>query len=81
MITSCWRVFDIDERYGMFRSFKRGAITRAQVAGVSEADVNGAGQWRRVEVAEGRQAGGSMREHYTELVQLLDARLSFSRAL
>jgi hypothetical protein len=72
---------DIDERYGIFRSFKRGAITRAQEAGVSEADVNRAGQWRKVEAAKGRHAGGSMREHYTELVQLLDARLRFSRAL
>jgi hypothetical protein len=72
---------DIDGRYGIFRSFKRGAITRAQEAGVSEADVNRAGQWRKVEGAKGRQAGGSMREHYTELVQLLDARLRFSRAL
>jgi hypothetical protein len=72
---------DIDERYGIFRSFKRGAITRAQEAGVSDSDVNRVGQWRKVEVAKGRQAGGSMREHYTELVQLLDARLRFSRAL
>jgi hypothetical protein len=72
---------DIDERYGIFRSFKRGAITRAQEAGVSESDVNRVGQWRRVEGARGRQVGGSMREHYTELVQMLDARLRFSRAL
>jgi hypothetical protein len=72
---------DIDDRYGIFRSFKRGAITRAQEAGVAEADVNRAGQWRKVEAAKGRHAGGSMREHYTELVQLLDARLRFSRAL
>jgi hypothetical protein len=72
---------DIEERYGIFRSFKRGAITRAQEAGVGEADVNRVGQWRRVEMAQGRQVGGSMREHYSELVQMLDARLRFSRAL
>jgi hypothetical protein len=35
---------DIDERYGIFRPFKRGAITRAQEAGVSESDVNRVGQ-------------------------------------
>jgi hypothetical protein len=29
---------------------------------VSEADVNRAGQWQKVEAAKGRQAGGSMRE-------------------
>jgi hypothetical protein len=72
---------DIEERYGIFRSFKRGAITRAQEAGVREADVNRVGQWRKVEKAQGRQVSGSMREHYTELVQMLDARLRFSRAL
>jgi hypothetical protein len=45
-------------------------------AGVSESDVNRVGQWRKVELEKGRQAGGSMREHYRELVQLLEARLS-----
>jgi hypothetical protein len=43
--------------------------------------VNRVGQWRQVEMAKGRQVRGSMREHYTEHVQLLDARLRFSRAL
>jgi hypothetical protein len=37
--------------------------------------VNRVVQWRQVEIAKGRQVGGSMREHYTEHVQLLDARL------
>jgi hypothetical protein len=77
---------DIDERYGIFRSFNRGAITRAQEAGVSESDVNRVGA-----MPKGRQAGGSMREHYSiyqvqyqvqyctvqcsmEVVQLLDAK-------
>jgi hypothetical protein len=72
---------DIEEGYGIFRSFKRGAITRAQEAGVGEADVNRVDQWRRIEMAQGRQVGGSTREHYSELVQMLDARLRFSRAL
>jgi hypothetical protein len=49
---------DIDERYGIFRSFKRGANTRAQEAGVSESDVNLVGQWRQVELAKGRHLEG-----------------------
>jgi hypothetical protein len=59
----------IDERYGIFRSFRRGAIIRAQeVGGVSDSDVNQVGQWRNVEVAKGRQAGWSMRRRVGRLV-------------
>jgi hypothetical protein len=72
---------DIPEVYGISRSFKRGAITRAQEAGVSQPDVDFMGRWRTVERAAGRKPGRSMREHYTELVQMLDARLRFSKAL
>lgn len=72
---------DVDEQYGISRSFKRGVFTRAQEAGVSEADVSRMGRWRRVEHAAGRNVGGSMREHFSELVQMIDARLRFSWAL
>jgi hypothetical protein len=72
---------EIDEVYGVSRSFKRGAITRAQEAGVKQPEVEFMGRWRKIEQAAGRKPGRSMREHYTELVQMLDARLSFSKAL
>jgi hypothetical protein len=72
---------EIAEVYGISCSFKRGAITRAQEAGVSQPDVDFMGRWRMVERAAGRKPGRSMREHYTELVQMLDARLRFSKAL
>jgi hypothetical protein len=72
---------DIAEVYGVFRSFKRGAITRAQEAEVKQSDVEFMGRWRAVERAAGQKAGRSIREHYTELVQMLDARLRFSKAL
>jgi hypothetical protein len=79
-----FRLFDrvkIDETYGIFRSFKRGAITRAQEAKVPQAEVEFMGQWRSVEQAAGRKPSRSIREHYTELSQLLVTRLSFSKAL
>jgi hypothetical protein len=72
---------DIDEVYGVSRSFKRGAITRAQEAGVGQPEVEFMGRWRSVEQAAGRKPGRSIREHYTELAQMLDARLRFSKAL
>ena len=71
----------ISEVYGLFRSFKRGAITRAQEAGVSESDVNFMGRWRSVELAAGRKPGRLMREHYTEVSQLFCSRLRLSKAL
>jgi hypothetical protein len=72
---------DIAEVYGISRSFKRGDITRAQEAGVNQTDVEFMGRWRTVERAAGRKPGRLIREHYTELVQMLDARLRFSKAL
>jgi hypothetical protein len=72
---------EIEEVYGISRSFKRGAITRAQEAGVRQPEVEFMGRWRTVEQAAGRKPGRSVREHYTELVQMLDARLRFSKAL
>jgi hypothetical protein len=69
----------IDERYGIFRSFRRGAIIRAQeVGGVfgfrcqSSRPMAKCGGGERsagwlVDEAKGRQAGGSMRKHYKEL--------------
>ena len=72
---------DIAEVYGISRSFKRGAITRAQEAEVKQPDVEFMGRWRAVERAAGRKPGRSIREHYTKLVQMLDARLRFLKAL
>ena len=72
---------DIAEVYGIFRSFKRGAISRAQEANLKQPDVEFMGRWRAVERAAGRKPGRSIQEHYTELVQMLDARLRFSKAL
>jgi hypothetical protein len=40
---NCWRALIW---YGINQSFKQGAITQAQEAGVGEADVNKVGQWR-----------------------------------
>jgi hypothetical protein len=72
---------DIGEVYELFRSFKRGAITSAQEAGVSQPDVEFMGRWRSVEQAAGRKPGRSIREHYREIIQVLGPRLRFSRAL
>jgi hypothetical protein len=72
---------DIENVYGIYRSFKRGAITRAQEAGVPQTEVELMGRWRKAEQAAGRKPGGSIREHYTELVQLVGARVRFSKAL
>ena len=51
---------DIDEVYGVSRSFKRGAITRTQEAWVQQLDVKFMGRWRKVEQAAGRKHRRSM---------------------
>jgi hypothetical protein len=48
---------DIKEVYRISWSFKQGAITRAQEAGVRQPEVEFMGQWRTVEQAAGRKPG------------------------
>jgi hypothetical protein len=78
------KLFDgvkIEEVYRISRSFKRGAITRAQEVGVRQPEVEFMRQWRTVEQAAGWKPGRLVWGHYMELVQMLDARLRFSKAL
>ncbi len=72
---------DIAERFGIHRSFRRGATTRAQQANVPHNIIEMNNRWRKSQ----RRAGGlpnlPMAVLYTEIQQSLDVRLKFSRAL
>jgi hypothetical protein len=72
---------DVEGVYGFFRSFRRGATTRAREMGVSETDIDLINRWRKVERAEGMEPNMPVRDHYTEVVQLKSSRLRFSRSI
>jgi hypothetical protein len=69
---------DVLDAYFLARSFRRGATTRAQVAGVSEETVEWINRW-----GTGQEilVKGPMRIIYSERKLMLDHFLSFSRAL
>ena len=69
---------DVYSDYGLPRSFRRGATTRAQNAGVSPEDIDWINRWN----TGGEEfAHGPMRVQYADQKQLLNLYLRFSRAL
>ena len=72
---------DVQEEYGISRSFRRGATTQARNQRVSVHDIEAANRWRNVENAQGRKINQPMRDHYLEVSQILPTLLRFSAAL
>ena len=69
---------DVYADFGLARSFRRGATTRAQNAGVPAADIDWINRWN----TGGEEfAQGPMRVQYSDHKQLLNLFLRFSRAL
>ncbi len=72
---------DIPERFGIHRSFRRGATTRAQQANVPHNIIEMNNRWRKSQRRSGGLPNLPMAVLYTEIQQSLDIRLKFSRAL
>ena len=72
---------EVTEVYGFSRSFRRGSTTRAKEAGISESLVDEINRWSKVERAQGKRPALPLRDHYTEVVQLLERRIRYSAAL
>lgn len=72
---------DVQEEYGISRSFRRGATTHARNQGVSASDIDAANRWRNAENAQGRKISQPMRDHYVDVRQMLPTLLRFSQAL
>jgi hypothetical protein len=72
---------DVYEDYGLARSFRRGATTRAQNSGVSGPDIDYINRWSTA--LEGPQPyfSGNMRVHYSDQAQMVETFLRFSLAL
>ena len=72
---------NIREKYSLFRSLRRGATARAVDMKVSEASIDLHNRWRARELLKGQRKRSSMRDYYTDLSLVLNARLEFSRIL
>ena len=69
---------DVSDVYFLARSFRRGATTRAQLAKVSEADVNWVNRWG---TGTECRVKGPKRVVYSERSLMLNSYLRFSKAL
>lgn len=72
---------DIEEQYGVSRSFRRGATSRAADMLLPPNITNANNRWRTVENAKGKQANMSIRDHYTDVRLALNLLLQFSAAM
>ena len=75
------RDLDIENKYKVFRSFRRGATTRAKEFKVGEDILNMNNRWRKVQNKSGTMPNLPMSDLYTEIQQALLTRLRFSKSL
>ena len=72
---------NVREEYGISRSFRRGSDTHAKNQGVSGLDIDVMNRWRTIESAKGRRPRMNMRDHYSEVRQMLTSLLRYPTAL
>ena len=71
----------ITEAYNVYRSFRRGATTRAREAKVPKDIIELNNRWNKVERKSGGMPNMSMADLYTEIRQALATKLRFSKSL
>ena len=72
---------DVDKKFNTYRSFRRGATTRAKEQGVSEATIVMNNRWRAVQGKQGSLPNLPMTQLYVEISQALTSKLRFSKSL
>lgn len=72
---------DINEQFGISRSFRRGATSVARTRGIDDKYVKLINRWRTVEKAKGRKPSLPMHEHYSDIVILVPEMVKFSLGL
>ncbi len=71
----------VENRYNIFRSFRRGATTRAREMKVDPSVISMNNRWRKSQSKAGGVPNLPMMDLYTEIQQALLTRLSFSKSL
>ena len=71
----------VDERFNVYRSFRRGATTRAKEQGVDEPTIEMNNRWRKWQNKQGGMPNLPMTQLYVEISQILTSKLRFSLSL
>ncbi len=72
---------DVFDRYGVFRSWRRGSSSIARNEGVRKEDIDLNNGWRKEENSRGKHVSSDMLAYYTEDLLVLKSKLRFSKAL
>lgn len=72
---------EVDRRFNVYRSFRRGATTRAKERGVDEPTIEMNNRWRKWQNKQGSLPNLPMSQLYVEISQALTSKLRFSKSL
>jgi hypothetical protein len=72
---------DVEDQYGISRSFRRGATSRAADLALSDKIVNANNRWRSVDEAGSKKPSMTIRDHYTDIRLTINLQLQFSLAM
>lgn len=72
---------DIEDEYGIYRSFRRGSTSEATNQGLSPDAIDANNRWRRFNRSGAPRPALSMREHYSDVRLTLNQSLRYSACL
>ncbi len=72
---------DVFDKYGVFRSWRRGATSVARNENLRKEDIDLNNGWRKLEESRGKHVSTDMLAYYTEDMLVIDAKLRFSEVL
>ena len=72
---------EVEKRFNLYRSFRRGATTLAKERNVPESTILLNNRWRKVEAKQGGLPNLPMSQLYVEITQAITSKLRFSKSL
>ena len=72
---------DLQDKFNVFRSFRRGSESRAVAMKVSEADRYVVNRWKRKESAGANRVGHAIDQHYVDVALVNDSFLRYTAAM
>jgi hypothetical protein len=72
---------DIEEKYNVYRSFRRGSDSQAIAMNVSKTDIDVVNRWQKKEAAGTSRPGHQMHHHYADINILLPNFRRYTRAM
>lgn len=72
---------DLQDKFNVFRSFRRGSESRAVAMKVSEADRYVVNRWKRKETAGANRVSHSIDQHYVDVSLVNESFLRYTEAM